>query len=529
MTAQDDLKVLEELIKDPNLRLGGSVKYKNKSYTLAQLVAERDKVAKRIQQAESAATQQEQAGLTVTREEKAAAKARVGEIAQARGRLDAAIGNLNIAIDRGGDIEGAQKTLGEAYRDLQRINPGDKMLEGVSIPTVSRGGQQREGGTGTTATGILGPADIRAAEQATVLANQDSADLTVVKTNEIVKNGYRIRVETLSNGSTREVTLGQVSDAGDGPGGGGTGGGGTGTGVAPKAPKAGKATDVTAQAATDWEATFRTTFPSRAWILTDVDRTKYPQLFALLARAAKDKMYSTTEGQQRFLAELDATDYYREIATSGKVREIKAIVGDLGFESTDFGRFVNQSINLQWSGDRLKQETYKEVFRKNPDGTYANPTAVARATKGADYLSIGNIAKAYFNTASEAGIQSVLTGGITNDDFARQQREIAKTRYGHLSDLIDQGVTLEDLSASYKSAASKLLELDANTIDMSEAQYEVALAYGGENGQKRTMTTGEWERLLRTDARYGWEKTENAKDEARSLATNIAQAFGRIL
>jgi hypothetical protein len=64
---------------------------------------------------------------------------------------------------------------------------------------------------------------------------------------------------------------------------------------------------------------------------------------------------------------------------------------------------------------------------------------------------------------------------------------------------------------------------------MSQAQYEVALAYGGENGQKRTMTTGEWERLLRTDSRYGWEKTENAKDEARSLATNIAQAFGRIL
>jgi len=527
MAAQDDLKVLEELIKDPNLRLGGSVKYKNKFYTLAQLVAKRDEVAKKIQQEESAATQQEQAGRIVTREQKAAAKARVGEIAQARGRLDAAIGNLNIAIDRGGDIEGAQKTLGEAYRDLQRINPGDKMLEGVSIPTLSRGGQQREGGTGTTATGILGPADIRAAEQATVLANEDSANLTVVKTNEIIKNGYRIRVETLSNGSTREITLGKVSDSGGGNGGGG--GGGTGTGVAPKAPKTGKTGDVTAQATTDWETSFRTNFPSRSWILTDVDRAKYPQLFALLAKADRDKMYDSAEGQKRFLAELEATDYYKELATSGKVREIKAIVGDLGFESTDFTRFVNQSINFGWTGDRLKQETYKEVFRKNPDGTYANPTAVTRATKGADYLSVGNIAKAYFNTASEAGIQSVLTGVITNDDFARQQREIAKTRYGHLSDLIDQGVTLDDLSASYKSAASKLLELDPNAIDMSEAQYEIALAYGGENGQKRTMTTGEWERLLRTDSRYGWEKTENAKDEARSLATNIAQAFGRII
>jgi hypothetical protein len=35
--------------------------------------------------------------------------------------------------------------------------------------------------------------------------------------------------------------------------------------------------------------------------------------------------------------------------------------------------------------------------------------------------------------------------------------------------------------------------------------------------------------LLRTDVRYGWEKTNNAKTEARALASNIAQAFGKII
>jgi hypothetical protein len=373
-----------------------------------------------------------------------------------------------------------------------------------------------------TGASIMDSAQLRAVEQAALNQQTDPDSVRVVSTKTIERNGYTIKVETMSDGAVKETTLGKVGEVTPTPTGGGTGGTKTG--------KAKTGTDtVTAQAATDWEATFRQTFPSRAWILDEVDRTKYPQLFSLLKKAHDEKYYTTPEGQQRFLAELEAVDYYKELAVSGKVRDIKAVVGDLGFESTDFGRFVNQAINFGWSGDRLKQETYKEVFRRNPDGTYANPTAVTRTTKGADYLSVGNIAKAYFNTASDAGIESVLTGSITNEDFARQQREIAKTRYGHLSNLIDQGVTLEDLSASYKSAAAKLLELDPNTIDMSQAQYEVALAYGGENGQKRTMTTGEWERLLRTDSRYGWEKTENAKDEARSLATNIAQAFGRIL
>lgn len=522
MAAQDDLDTLEKLIENPNLRLGGSVKYKGKSYTLAQLIEERDKVAQQIKDTESAAIRKEQAGLALTKEEKEALKASRGEIAQARGEVVAAQGNLNIAIDRGGDVAGAQKVLGEAFRKLQQLNPQDKMLEGVSVPTVSRAGQQREGGTDGGTAPIMGAADIRAKEQAALNQQTDPDSVRVVSTKTIERNGYTIKVETMSDGSVKETTLGKVGEVTPTPTGAGTGG--TKTGKA----KAGTDT-VTAQSATDWEATFRQTFPSRAWILDEVDRTKYPQLFSLLKKAHDEKYYTTPEGQQRFLAELEAVDYYKELAVSGKVRDIKAVVGDLGFESTDFGRFVNQAINFGWSGDRLKQETYKEVFRRNPDGTYANPTAVTRTTKGADYLSVGNIAKAYFNTASDAGIESVLTGSITNEDFARQQREIAKTRYGHLSNLIDQGVTLEDLSASYKSAAAKLLELDPNTIDMSQAQYEVALAYGGENGQKRTMTTGEWERLLRTDSRYGWEKTENAKDEARSLATNIAQAFGRIL
>jgi hypothetical protein len=273
---------------------------------------------------------------------------------------------------------------------------------------------------------------------------------------------------------------------------------------------------------TEWEATFRSTFPAKAWLL-DQDRTKYPQLFALIQRA-HDEKYTP----ERFAQELPGVDFYRQLASSGKVREIKGIVGDLGFDSTDFSKFVTDSINFGWEGDTLKAKTYEQVFSKNIDGSYANPLAVKRAQKSNDYLRVQLTAKAYFNSASQESVERVLTGQITNDDFSRQQRTIAKQTYGHLSELIDQGVTLEDLATNYKSSAAKLLEIDPNAIDMSEGDFEIALSYG-EEGKKRTMTTGEWEKMLRTDQRYGWEKTNNAKAEARSLASNIAQAFGRII
>lgn len=384
----------------------------------------------------------------------------------------------------------------------------------------------------------------RASQKATAERLATDTNIAVKSTKEVVKNGVTVVQTTYVDGSVTEKPK-VVS----------TGGGGGGGAVPVKTTPAQDARKAfvdaelvkrkledtpanraalrkeykpaTVAPSTDWETTFRSTFPSKAWLL-DQDRTKYPQLFALLQKAHDEKYYESTEGQARFAAELQGVDFYRELASSGKVREIKGIVGDLGFDSTDFSKFVTDSINFGWTGDTLKAETYKEVFRRNPDGTYANPTSVKRATVGNDYLGVQLIAKNFFNSAPQSSIESVLTGTITTQDFQRQQREIAKKRYGHLADLIDQGVTLEDLAGNYKQTAAKLLEVDPNTIDMSSADYEVALAFG-EEGKKRAMTTGEWEKLLRTDSRYGWEKTENAKSEARSLANNLAQAFGRII
>jgi hypothetical protein len=408
---------------------------------------------------------------------------------------------------------------------------GDRIVPDRADRTAATGGATISPRTADTAE--------RASQKATATRLANNESLAVKSTKEVVKNGVTVVQTTYVDGSVTEKA--KVVSSG---GGGGGGAAPVKTTPAQDARKAfvdaelvkRKLEDTPANRAalrkeykpavvapsTEWEATFRATFPAKAWLL-DQDRTKYPELFALIQRA-HDEKYEP----ERFAQELPGVDFYRQIASSGKVREIKKLVGELAFDSTDFSKFVTDSINFGWTGETLKAETYKEVFRRNPDGTYANPTSVKRAASGNDYLATQLIAKNYFNSAPQSSIESVLTGTITTSDFQRQQREIAKKRYGHLSDLIDQGVTLEDLAGNYKQTAAKLLEVDVNSIDMSAADYEVALTFG-EEGKKRAMTTGEWEKLLRTDSRYGWEKTENAKTEARSLANNLAQAFGRII
>ena len=288
----------------------------------------------------------------------------------------------------------------------------------------------------------------------------------------------------------------------------------------------------TAISDTAWETTFKEKFPSKAWLLTEIDRTKYPQLFSVIQNAVTTKMYDSTTGQALFAEQLQGTDFYKQISTSGKVQQIKKLVGNLGFDTTDFVQFVNTAINYGWTDDKLKQETYKNAFDTDPNtGKYLNPNAVARVRASAEYVSTQNIAKQYFNMGpSESDVLKVLTGEQTSADYEMQQREFAKTKesYKHLAPLLDLGMTLTGIADSYRKTASDLLEVNPNSIDMSTANYEQALTYN-DNGKMRLMTNGEWEKLLRTDPRYKWEYTNNAKSEARSLSSNIAQALGKVI
>lgn len=283
---------------------------------------------------------------------------------------------------------------------------------------------------------------------------------------------------------------------------------------------------------TAWESTFKEKFPSKAWLLTEIDRAKYPQLFSTIQNAITTKMYDSTTGLALFEEQLKGTDFFKEISTSGKVQEIKKLVGNLGFDTTDFVQFVNTSINFGWTGDKLKQETYKNAFDVDPDtGKYLNPNAVARVRASADYISTQNIAKQFFNmNPSEKDVLNVLTGVQTAADYEMQQREFVKNieSYKHLAPLLDLGLTMTGIADRYRKTAANLLEVDENSIDMSTANYEQALTYN-DNGKMRLMTNGEWEKLLRTDPRYKWEFTNNAKSEARSLSSNIAQALGKVV
>ncbi len=275
--------------------------------------------------------------------------------------------------------------------------------------------------------------------------------------------------------------------------------------------------------AEQWENQFKIEYPQYSWMFDEIDQAKYADVFELFRRKADPDSGLTDE---RFAQEFQGTSWYREIQASNMVADINAQVGTVSWDAGALTRFVNKAVGMGWKDEQLKQETYKEIFKKNELGQYVNPDSVNTVRNTANYLRYQNTAKQYFTSLGEDKIVAALTGTATDEDIATGLRATAKLKYGHLAAAIDAGETLADLSSDYKKTAASILERNESDIDMSSADFEKALAFDDGKG-KRMMTTGEWARLLKTDNRYGWRNTQNAIETGRQVAKSIIQSFQR--
>jgi hypothetical protein len=273
----------------------------------------------------------------------------------------------------------------------------------------------------------------------------------------------------------------------------------------------------------DWENEVRRLYSQYAWMLDDLDRNKYEDVFDLLAEAVNPETRITDP--QLFKTRFEATSWYQELATQQMGRRVRSAVGALSFNPANYAKLLNNAMRFGWEGDNLKAEAYKEVFRKNDDGTFANPNAVGEARKSNDYLAIKTIGSAFLSPMSDDRIVETLTGTTTRDDLLRIYREKAKVSNPHLAQAIDAGVTLEDIAYDYRKAASDVLGVPLAGIPLTEDFLGAALK-AGEPGKPRLMTTNEWKTQLKSNPDYGYQFTGTARKEVNDIVSSLEKAFG---
>jgi hypothetical protein len=124
-------------------------------------------------------------------------------------------------------------------------------------------------------------------------------------------------------------------------------------------------------------------------------------------------------------------------------------------------------------------------------------------------------------------MRNVTKGDVQQSDFEGYLKEQAKSLFPGMHAAIDAGVTPQQYVAPYKQIAAQTLEIDPEQVQFNDPKWSKALfQVDPKTGQRTSMGLADWQTLLRTDKSYGWDKTQQAHQQAADLATKISSTFG---
>lgn len=119
-------------------------------------------------------------------------------------------------------------------------------------------------------------------------------------------------------------------------------------------------------------------------------------------------------------------------------------------------------------------------------------------------------------------MQSVISGNKTAEEIFNSYRESAAQLYSGFADRLRQNpkLTLKDLASPYINTMASLLEVDPNTISVTNPVLQGAIAKI--DGTIKPIS----EFVKDVKGMDAWKFTKNAKEEAVELASSFKRAFG---
>jgi hypothetical protein len=118
----------------------------------------------------------------------------------------------------------------------------------------------------------------------------------------------------------------------------------------------------------------------------------------------------------------------------------------------------------------------------------------------------------------------IVAGTIDENTAFNTLRESAAEAFPSLGEKIKSGVNLKTLADPYIQSMSDILEIPDTGIDMFDPKIRGALAFTLPDGKVGTKSIYDFEKELRKDPR--WQYTNNAREQASSVATAVLKDFG---
>lgn len=245
-----------------------------------------------------------------------------------------------------------------------------------------------------------------------------------------------------------------------------------------------------------------------------------------IARLRGTKWFKNTSDTARQWAVLNATDpKTAKQRLDQRIANVKQMAGRSGVSSDPsfLEDMARKSLMLGWDDAQL-QAHLGASFDYNPDKAYGGSAGNAIG-------DIRKIASSYLVPVSDGTLQrwarAVVSGTATADDYVEYAKQQAKSLMPALSKQIDAGMTVRDLIDPYAQLAEKNLGISADSIDFTQGKWRKAVdVVDPKTNERSMMSLSDWERTLKTDSTYGYDKSAQGRTEAAQFTTKLAQMMG---
>lgn len=209
------------------------------------------------------------------------------------------------------------------------------------------------------------------------------------------------------------------------------------------------------------------------------------------------------------------------------------------FSDPEVNKILQDGVANGWGPDEVQnaiQQTNWYKSKSNAERSWLQTLATDPADAARQLQNYDSITK-YMGLAASYGIPAsfqnsanqvarVVQGTTDATQLTEDLRNQAKALYPQLSQQIDAGSTVTDIYAPYQQMAVSLLGVNPATIDLTDPKWQTPLLINDGKGGKRVATTDEWQSILKTDPKYGYDTTSDARNNAAQFATSIGEKFG---
>lgn len=214
----------------------------------------------------------------------------------------------------------------------------------------------------------------------------------------------------------------------------------------------------------------------------------------------------------------------------GTVPELKALLDkaiSTGQSTADFQDAVEAS---QWWKTHSADARAQIALKANDPAEFAKQQAqkAVQYTEQLKQLDL-QYGHSWAPGSFQNSLNNLLAGNTTIDDYKGWMIHLAKSKYPGLASQLDGGLTLQDIANPYIQSMSNVLEINPQSVKVTDPLITKALqgmGGTGTGGSTIPQATPIWqfEQQLRSDPR--WQYTQNAHQAVDSALAQIGKDFG---